>query len=255
MMEVTTPFRLLSFLLMVLSTTTTGTTTATTTLAFAPPVRNSWYRSTQTADTRLDRRQDHHHQQHRQWRQGFSVTRQNNSNLDNEQEDQTGQSSVGDYVRGVHGGKYQFDTVGGMTFEGQQFAEALYSGSSDGDSEEDFTNEPLPKWAERLRDTMVPPSAACPLELRIGNKVTVVNEERSWERFYAFVVPSDVLGIRVEPWVGQLAPRGGANGFSDTATLSVERDTNEEGSGSSRLGIEPYLVVGTEAEKWIYKLL
>ena len=74
-------------------------------------------------------------------------------------------ASVGDYVMGVHGGKYQFEEAGGASFAGQQFAESLYaSDSSEGVIEaKDGTEEPFPRWAnvmgtsEKLGTVIVPP--------------------------------------------------------------------------------------------------
>ena len=45
--------------------------------------------------------------------------------------DREGANSVGDYVQGVHGGKYQFEEAGGATFAGKQFAESLYASDPD----------------------------------------------------------------------------------------------------------------------------
>ena len=176
-------------------------------------------------------------------------------------------SSVGDYVRGVHGGKYQFDTPGGISFEGQQFVEALYSGSQQQQEEESLEEEPLPNWAMRLQSSVPPTTATTIPELVIKattkTMVTIQNEERSWERFYAFILvtgggPKDVVAapnemVVVEPRVGQLAPRGGANSYSDKATLSVSIQPNSSFS-SFPSSCDWWLVIGTEADTWRYRL-
>lgn len=77
--------------------------------------------------------------------------------------------------------------------------------------------------------------------------VEIQNDERSWEKYYAFAVGDDAGSVAVEPRVGMLAPRGGANNFSDKSQLKVQGNIGSQGNA--------WLVVGTEAEKWTYKLV
>jgi hypothetical protein len=170
--------------------------------------------------------------------------------------------SVGDVVQGLHGGKYQFDSpTAGMTFAGEQFADALYG--TDACSEEEYDeNEPLPNWALR----MMPPTAAGVDESLVWSTdevqtVTIVNQERSWERYYAILARQD--GSKEDaPFAidhsktGHLAPRGGASNvcdpskpYSDTANIFIRC------LDLDRLRDEHWwLLVGTEEEKWYYRL-
>jgi hypothetical protein len=169
--------------------------------------------------------------------------RQRNTRLCSSEKEQE-QRSIGDVVQGLHGGKYQFGDAG-MNVEGQQFAEMGYSsGEVQLDNYED---EPIPTWALKLQLLELPSS--CPeLMLSEGSAmIEIQNDERSWEKYYAFVI-GDAALLVVEPGVGMLAPCGGANNFSDTAKLQVRRSGN--GSHGSA-----WLVIGTEAERWTYKLV
>jgi hypothetical protein len=155
--------------------------------------------------------------------------------------------SIGDAVQGLHGSKYQFNEAG-VSFEGQQFAEMGYSSGEA--EEENYEDEPIPKWALKLQ-ALTPHENAPELSI-IGSTedaaalvVDIKNDERSWEKYYAFIL-GDAGSLVVEPRVGMLAPRGGANNYADTAQLKVT------GAGSSG---NVWLVVGTEAERWTYKLI
>jgi hypothetical protein len=190
---------------------------------------------------------------------------------------------VGDVVQGLHGGKYQFDdpTHGSLssssfsalpTFEGRHFAETGYGSSSssslyDDDDEstrsttttDSLDEEPLPHWATQLVQLPLPDNSPELILDEGGREIQIQNEERSWEVYYAFVVGplSETKGrIVIEPRVGQLAPRGvGVGPFSDTAILKVQY----HGPWSSSTGMEAsgppsWLVVGTEAARWFYRL-
>lgn len=166
------------------------------------------------------------------------------------------ENSISDYTLGLHGGKYQFDTAG-MSFEARQFAETGY-GSTEEYQEEDFSNEPLPKWALRLQSQ--PPPENCPI-LQVnadgGTPVSFSNEERSWERFYAMIISGadndaaeENAGIyTVEPSAGQLAPRGGSGKYGDSGQVLVNKLQGSDGTSP-----DCWLVIGTEAERWYYKL-
>mmetsp|Transcript_12899 Transcript_12899/g.21393 ORF Transcript_12899/g.21393 Transcript_12899/m.21393 type:complete len:219 (-) Transcript_12899:259-915(-) len=170
------------------------------------------------------------------------------------------ENSVSDYTLGLHGGKYQFDTAG-INFEGQQFAETGY-GSTEEYQQEDFSNEPLPKWALRLQ-SQVPPENCPVLQVAAGGGTVVPfsNEERSWERFYAMIilVENDEKAVAsqqsplytVEPSVGMMAPRGGSGQYKDTAQVTVM--TNELQAPSSS-DYHCWLAIGTEEETWHYQL-
>jgi hypothetical protein len=154
--------------------------------------------------------------------------------------------SIGDVVQGLHGSKYQFNEAG-LNFEGQQFAEMGYS--SGVVETNDFEKDPMPEWALKLRESQPPSSCPALVIQRDGSTfVEIRNEERSWEMLYAFVIGSSAGTTIVQPWVGQLAPRGGTNRYSDSVRLEVK-------SSDLQLVENSWLVVGTEAEKWFYRLV
>ncbi|KAL3908988.1 MAG: hypothetical protein SGARI_002816 [Bacillariaceae sp.] len=171
-----------------------------------------------------------------------------------------------------------FQQSGEQSREGQQFAETGYSsGIYQGDRvavETSLEQEPLPHWASQWQQNFMPSSNI--QELRIfsldadsaaaARSVRVQNEERSWEKLYAFVLlcdddddqtktdASDL--VLVSPLVGMLAPRGTASpkkdGFSDSIELQVSaRIVVDDASTAGKL----WLLVGTEAEKWVFKLV
>jgi hypothetical protein len=152
--------------------------------------------------------------------------------------------SIGEVVQGLHGSKYQFSAAG-TNFEGQQFAEIGYS--SDEIEEDNYEDEPIPNWALKRR-AQTPPEG-CP-ELQLGpngeTSVEISNDERSWEKYYGFVIGDASPSYSIEPRVSMLAPRGGANNFSDTATIKI--------SGNVDAGGESWLLLCTEAETWLYRL-
>jgi hypothetical protein len=154
--------------------------------------------------------------------------------------------SIGDVVQGLHGGKYQFSDAG-INFEGQQFAEMSYS--SGGVQEENYDDEPIPNWALERRAQSESPPEGCP-GLSIGpsgnTAVEISNDERSWEKYYGFVIGAASSSYSIEPRVGMLAPRGGANNFSDSATIKI--------SGNVNAGVDTWILLCTEAETWVYRL-
>jgi len=180
-------------------------------------------------------------------------------------------STVGDYVKGVHGGKYQFEAPGmGMSSAGMEFAEALYSSSGGLEEEtDDGADEVLPRWAynmgssgvtdEDCLDTLMLPRSGEPLTVRI------TNQERTWEAFHVNVVGGDGSLLPSEGFVqfapakGKLAPRGGASNlcdpnrpYSDSATIQIRFSP---GARDRALPLECFLLIATEEEKWYYKLL
>jgi hypothetical protein len=176
--------------------------------------------------------------------------------------------SIGNVVQGLHGSKYQFGSAG-INYEGQQFAEMGYS-SGLKIEQDNYDDEPMPLWALKLEQT-IPPSDDnnCPqLELELAlldshagmaATVQVQNQERSWEKYYAFIVGSDPADaacfssiITVEPRVGMLAPRGGVNDFSDRAQVTI---TVHSQPLPGNINNNCWLLIGTEEENWFYKLM
>ena len=189
------------------------------------------------------------------------------------------ESSVGDYVRGLHGGKYQFQDASdamapGMSMIGQEFASSLYGGNPC-EATDNLSSEDMPRWAQQMRPPEVNSMGEeCSTELIIKDNgkyasATIINLERTWEKFYAFIMRqnedckvgfphSNGAPFLVEPEFGSLAPRGGASNacdpkkpYSDSAKLTVSYDS----SGEDKVSVEDWwLVVGTEEEKWYYRL-
>jgi len=198
-------------------------------------------------------------------------------------------ASVGDYVKGVHGEKYNFGVPGGPSAAAQEFTQALYSSSSSVAEEEQDSDddEPMPRWAQNMGATTTSAGAAVrgdedirgTLVLGRGREeeeatiVTITNRERTWEPFYAkLVVPDDndwERIVRIEPRKGTLAPRGGSANvcdpnrpYSDSATIrvSLRKDEEEESiklSSNDDDEQERFLLlaIGTEEEKWYYRVL
>jgi hypothetical protein len=169
--------------------------------------------------------------------------------------------SIGNVVQGLHGGKYQFGSAG-INYEGQQFAEMGYSSGLV--EQENYDDEPMPNWALKLQQSVPNDTFNCP-QLALDSlgmaTVQVKNLERSWEKYYSFIVGdadanADVLSsITVEPRVGMLAPRGSGNdSFSDHAQLKLTMKAIEN-QPLPGTGINCWLLVGTEEESWFYKLM
>jgi hypothetical protein len=169
--------------------------------------------------------------------------------------------SIGNVVQGLHGGKYQFGSAG-INYEGQQFAEMGYSSGLI--EQDNYEDEPMPNWALKLQQSVPPNNDKLKnypqLELNTNGMVTttaqVQNQERSWEKYYAFIVGDDkdvTSLITVEPRVGMLAPRGGVNEFSDRAQLQLTITANAGQPLASNGNC--WLLVGTEEESWFYKLM
>lgn len=91
----------------------------------------------------------------------------------------------------------------------------------------------------------------------------IVNNELTWEPFYVKVMTTtlssrdfaDARPLSVHPRAGTLAPRGGAvnlcdpqKPYSDSATIRVE----SSGELSDRDAL--FLLIGTEEEKWYYRI-
>lgn len=129
--------------------------------------------------------------------------------------------SVGDYMGGVHAGKYEFDTrISGVTSFNYEKSIIF-----------DRIAGPARKILAKIDAAVIPPWASRPVDL--GAKVqgiinlkgkkedcmaTIRNDEISWEQFYARVeysAGSAENEFRVTPCNGCLAPRGGANNACD----------------------------------------
>lgn len=214
--------------------------------------------------------------------------------------------SIGEVVGGLHGGKYQFGAGSGVidpNFSGRGSRRSSTDVGDDGNDHDD--DDDMPNWARRMGLSSPPPDVAT----GIGNvgvvevpsnanrsdgilrtaSISIVNDERTWEKYYAKIVPvvtggaSDPVELTVlegggrpcwedipfcvTPRTGFLAPRGGANNacdaskpYSDSITLCVY---HREGTlvempsldvSDIDTAVEWWLVAGTEEDKWYYKL-
>lgn len=202
---------------------------------------------------------------------------QNEINDEDERRDEDNRSksaSIGDVVQNLHGGKYQFsDTqyLAGNSLIGQEFAESLYSsGGTDSESIADEDDE-LPKWALRLQDATehsTKPTSDTLIfdEQHISHSITIKNDERSWEKYYAYILSAtsssciDCPFRIISQTAGVLAPRGGTPNLCDESTPYLDNaiiSTEWVGSsGDSNMAVNEWLlVVGTEAEVWRYRLM
>lgn len=171
--------------------------------------------------------------------------------------------AVGDVVGGVHGGKYQFGTRGDAGFTGDAFAAALASSGTESAVESAADSEPWPRWATELRRPRGGAVAEAPVEEittvdMTGGVATVRvrNVYRSWERFYASVVPADAAAAySVEPSSGPLSPRGGANNVCDESKPYLDFADVTVRMRPGAAAVEgATLLVRTEEEQWVVRL-
>lgn len=187
--------------------------------------------------------------------------------------------SIADVVGGLHGGKYQF---GGTEGTGISTSDTFSGHGGTVDAFESLDDEDLPNWAVRMAPTefqtqnsplLTVPSNADPMDGMVYFvSVNIQNQERTWEKFFAKLMTKGSVsngnfvdagaasvGLSIAPSSGFLAPRGGASNacdaskpYSDTATIHVTQ--SPDGSSSEGDDEDLWLVVGTEEEKWTYKL-
>lgn len=186
--------------------------------------------------------------------------------------------SVGDYVGGIHGGKYQFDTwYSGTT--NVNVPPWVDSGTTRGSGSSrkilaKVADSAIPSWATRVVDVESPAALRGTISLGEHNvgvsqgvAVTIKNDEISWEPFFAtFEIleqrTSESNGITtwvgVTPESGSLAPRGGANNacdgtrpYSDSCHFTVYwKDDCPNVAGNEVM----YLVVRTETEHCSWRI-
>ena len=120
------------------------------------------------------------------------------------------------------------------------------------------------------------------------SSITIKNDERTWEKFYTKIITINDINstttttkidnniVTVQPKSGFLAPRGGTSNvcdinkpYSDKATIRIiQQNNNKNNSHNQKQHVvvttedniknnnkELWLVVGTEEEKWSYKLI
>ena len=178
--------------------------------------------------------------------------------------------TVGQVVKGVHGGKYQFSSGGFETFAGNEFASALAaSGSTEDRAGADSDEEAWPTWAtELLRPRggaigeVADDEVVCaPLGPDGRAVVRITNVYRSWERFYVSCYADDAADgcaanrgpmFAAAPVSGDLAPRGGANNVCDESRpyldhVEITVHALRPGAGT--------ILVRTEEEQWVFRLV
>ena len=174
-------------------------------------------------------------------------------------------SGLSDAVGGVHGGKYQFGPRGDAGFVGGAFADSLAASDSLSAGVQAGSIELWPTWATEVKrsDDTVP---LLPVPRSGHARVRVTNIYRTWEPWFASIIPSEedegVLSAFVldEPHSGNLAPRGGANNvcdvskpYEDSVDLVVRR--------ASPVGEAPpsdeasLLLIRTEEDCWLYRIV
>ena len=192
--------------------------------------------------------------------------------LSSSADDEPRRRSIGDVVQGLHGGKYEFATSSPSSWlspEGQRFAEASYGSSSDDvslqeEEEEEAATEPWPQWFVSLKpsSSSTIPAMAVTTDGNIRKTtITVQNQERTWERWFAkgVVVLQEPEtnsttpqlasnNIVLEPAQGLLAPRGNDQ---DMASISVTVDTTSI-VGDDAPVVVVVVVVATEEETWTF---
>jgi hypothetical protein len=174
-------------------------------------------------------------------------------------------SSVGDYVKGVHGGKYQFGVAG--------FNHAPHVEIRDDDDDTAMNATMLPRWATRLGTDCAQRRRAAVDRLVPPCTVIVQNQERTWEPFHVKIVrvldDDSVVEVQAEeggrftvwPVRGKLAPKGGAlnpykptEPYLDSAQVHVLVRADDDRSNYYSYECEYFLVIGTEEEQWFYRL-
>ena len=167
---------------------------------------------------------------------------------------------ISDVVGGLHGGKYVFSG----NYAGDAFAAALAE-STALESEMDV-NEPWPRWATALKRS----PEFVDVERGPDGKwnMLIKNVYRSWEKFYASIYSPEGEALtdtfKIEPCFGHLAPRGGANNvcnpakpYQDFVHVSVSAEAWGEAAarGSTARAVVAFLLVRTEEEQWVFRLM
>jgi len=184
--------------------------------------------------------------------------------------------SVGDYVKGVHGGKYQFDAAG-LNTAGLEFAANGYvSAPIDNDDSVMDRSHGLPKWAQRLGTNVAEMELleeAVFLASSTTTSIIIQNQERTWEPFYVKIMhvvnngetstasvidATDSGPFVVAPRRGKLAPRSGSPNpyqpdqpYLDAVTIQISMKQPQSVINQTDRYV---LVAGTEEEKWYYRI-
>ena len=176
---------------------------------------------------------------------------------------------ISDYVGGLHGGKYEFDPrLSGITSLNYEksviFGDITAAGAAGSAAKvaptANLDEDTPPSWTSRPVDYSNRVVNVLRLEQGRAQTATILNEELSWEPFYASV-ESSLTGrrisgddVRVAPSAGTLAPRGGANLYSDSAKLQIVAEPSLHNDGGP-FPEDLYLVVRTECDVWTWRLI
>ena len=199
-------------------------------------------------------------------------------------------SNVGGFVKNVPGGKYQFgDTcIIDQNLAGREVMGSLYSSLNSYDDDDEDTSsvylnpkEELPQWAKKIfvvetvtEDDTNTNTNTSSMTVTANNiqdiLLTIRNEERSWEKFYAFIFPFEKRSeYRVWPETGVLAPRGGAANvcdenkpYLDTADLRIlpmkdtytDTDIDQGQEHVDEVRNNFWIIIATEEKTWKFKL-
>ena len=181
---------------------------------------------------------------------------------------------ISDYVGGLHGGKYEFDPrLSGITSLNYEksviFGDITAAGAAGSAAKvaptANLDEDTPPSWTSRPVDYSNRVVNVLRLEQGRAQTVTILNEELSWEPFYASVESSltghrilcDDNVVRVVPSSGTLAPRGGANRYADRVRLQVHIISKPSfcNDADGPMPEELYLVVRTECDVWTWRLI
>ncbi|OEU05980.1 hypothetical protein FRACYDRAFT_257191 [Fragilariopsis cylindrus CCMP1102] len=157
--------------------------------------------------------------------------------------------------------------------------------------EEEEEEEHLPNWVTNTMEPnfsnykeLIVPTNSNPMNGMIYfSSITIKNDERTWEKFYTKILTITNTNttttatkinnniVTVQPISGFLAPRGGTSNvcdinkpYSDKATIRIIQQNNNNrkqhvvvttADNIMNNNKELWLVVGTEEEKWSYKLI
>lgn len=195
------------------------------------------------------------------------------SNHDEENQEQE-YRSISDYMGGWHAGKFDFDTricgVTALNYEKSVvFGNAVQRKSNSVVAplfKDENTNTPptLPKWATRVVDcqsTMISTLRLTMKELNSSpsssEDMVITNEELSWEPFYATIETmdgsTDSSPLIVSPAAGTLAPRGGAEIYTDSCQFTVSL-SDEENANRAKEVVSYNLIVRTELDSWVWHI-
>ena len=162
--------------------------------------------------------------------------------------------AVGD----VHGGKYNFDPTYSFGRDDGTSGTRIPSAAANGAGER--KKKRPPKWARALSAAGEPVAGTLPLAPGGEAAFDVVNDEPTWEKFFAAVLVdggnAEAAGLSVAPERGTLAPRGGASNVCDANKPYADAQrfvVTRAAPGGAPLGAA-HVVVKTEEAQWTFEI-